>query len=74
MIKWWTLSSPVRVGFFHVSLLFIVTHTGFCGELEVVTEFCRVTLLCCDDAKALLADYYTLCIVISFKPQKSSTQ
>ncbi len=32
--------------------------------LEVVLEICSV----CDDAKAVLGDYYSLCIVVRFKP------
>ncbi len=38
----------------------------FVMMLEVFIEIHSITLLCCDDAKALLADYYCLCIVISF--------
>ncbi len=38
--------------------------------LDGVTEICTVTLLCYNDAKALLTDYYSLCIVAWFKPEK----
>ncbi len=33
-------------------------------------EIRSVTLRCCDDVKALLADYYSLCIIIRFKREK----
>ncbi len=40
--------------------------------LEVVVEICSITLWCCDDAKSLLVDYYSLYIVVRFKLEKAS--
>ncbi len=31
----------------------LLTHTGFCGHVEVVTEIHSVTLQCCEDADCL---------------------
>ncbi len=52
---------------------FLVLHcqltVDFVVTLEVVLEIRNVTLRCCDDAKASLADYYSLCIIARFKPE-----